>query len=194
AQREMNQVGAFEVGPRTVIAERRHARDDQGGVLPHQSVRAQTQPVELTARRRLQHDIGGGDERAELLAVALLTQIEHDRALPAVVLPEEQRALGIFAVLVEGTESPGGGSAGRLDLDDVGAEPRERQSTVFRLLVGQLDDTDAGERATAGNGTPVASFHEDSPISRCERGLQGGFYATRRSYRVPIRPRPVGTT
>src|SRR5207249_10288433 len=36
-----------------------------------------------------------------------------------------------------------------LHLDDVGAQPRQRQPTVLRRLVGKLDDADAGERPAA---------------------------------------------
>ena len=92
------------------------------------------------------------DERAEALAVLLLLEIEHDRALAAVVVPEEERALGTFLVLVERPDAARGIAAGRLDLDDVGAEPRKRQPAVLRLLVGQLDHADAGERAGARVG------------------------------------------
>ena len=71
-------------------------------------------------------------------------------------------------VLVEGADAARGAAAGRLHLDDVGAQPRQRQPAVLRLLVGQLDDADAGERARAGrvavgNGTLVLSLHDVSP-------------------------------
>src|SRR5207302_7938330 len=127
------------------------------------------------------------DERAERLAVALLMQVEDDRALAAVVLPEEQRAFGILAILVEGTDAPRGVPARRLDLDDVGAEPGERQPAGFRLLVGQLDDPTAGERTSHGALQSRRVGREPSP----------GFYATLRGadcsfkvalYAAPRRP------
>ena len=55
---------------------------------------------------------------------------------------------------------PPGGST----LTTSAPEPREREPAVLRLLVGQLDDADAGERAgtlrrSAGHGTLVLCCH-----------------------------------
>ena len=111
-QREVHQVRALEVGPGAMVAEGGRPRDDQRGILRHQRARSHPEPVELSPGRGLQEHIGGGDERAKPLAVFMLAQIEHDRALPAVVLPEEQGALGIFPVLVEGTDTARGAAAG----------------------------------------------------------------------------------
>jgi len=118
---EVHQVRVLEVGPRAVIAERRHPRDDQRGTLRHQRARAEPGRVELTPGCRLQQHVGGGDQRPEPILVFRLAQVEHDRVLSAVVLPEEQRALAIFPVLVEGPDAARGAAAGRLHLDDVGA-------------------------------------------------------------------------
>src|SRR5262249_36263177 len=93
--------------------------------------------------------------RAEAITVGGLGQVEHDRALAAVVLPEEQRALGILAVLIEGANPSRGVAAGRLHLDDVGAESRQRQPAVLSLLVRQLDDANARE----GAASFVSGFH-----------------------------------
>src|SRR4029453_2607416 len=90
-----------------------------------------------------------GDERAEPLAVRRGLQVERDRALAAVVLPEEQRALGILAILVERPDAARRAATRRLHLDDVGAQAREREPAVLGLLVGQLDHADAGERPPA---------------------------------------------
>ena len=149
AESQVDEVRALEVGPRAMVAERRDPRDDQRGMLLHQRAGAEPVSIELTARRRFQHHVGGGDQRAEAITICHLPQVENDRALAAVVLPEEQRALGIFAVLVERPDTARRIAAGRLHLDDVGAQPRQRQPTVLRLLVGQLDDADAGERSAA---------------------------------------------
>ena len=151
AEREMHQVRALEVGPRTVIAERRtRARRSAPGTARDQRRSRQPDLVELAARRRLEQDVGARDERAEALAIFRPLQVEHDRALAAVVVPEEQRALGIRAVLVERADAARGAAAGRLDLDDLGAEARQRQPAVLGLLVGELDDADAGEGTPAG--------------------------------------------
>jgi hypothetical protein len=166
---QVHQVRALEVGPRAMVTERGHPRDDQGGTLLHQRVRAEPAPVELAPRHRLQQHVGGGDQRAEPIPVRRLAQVEDDRALSAVVLPEEQRTLAILPILVEGSNAARGAAAGRLHLDDVGAQPRQRQSTVLRLLVGQLDGADACERTpagreVAGNRTRIRDFHGGSPI------------------------------
>ena len=110
-------------------------------VLPHAEL------VELTLRRGLEQDVGARDERTEALLVLLLLEIEDERLLAAVVIPEEERALGAFLVFVERPDLARGVAAGRLDLDDLRAQPRERQPAVFGLLVSELDDADAGKRA-----------------------------------------------
>src|SRR5262249_56098675 len=118
---EVDQVRAVEVSPRTRITERRCPRDDQGRTLAPERVHAQAETVQLSPRRRLQQDVGAGYQRAESVAVVPLVEVEHDRALPPVVLPEEQGALGTFAILVERTDASRGAATGRLHLDDVGA-------------------------------------------------------------------------
>ena len=50
---------------------------------------------------------------------------EHDRALATVVLPEEQGALRIFPVFVEGTDAARGAAARRFDFDHLGAQTRQ---------------------------------------------------------------------
>ena len=57
----------------------------------------------------------------------------------------------MLLVLVERPDAPRRVAAGRLDLDDVGAETREREPAVLGLLVGQLDDAYAGERPPGGS-------------------------------------------
>src|SRR5438094_395566 len=149
AERQVHQVRALERGPRTVVAERRRPRGDQRGKLAQERGHAEPERIELALRRRLQQHVGGGDQRAELILALRLTQVEHDGTLPAVVLPEEQRALRILSVLVKGTDAARGAAAGRLYLDDVGAQPGQSQAAVFRLLVGQLDDADPCEGTSA---------------------------------------------
>ena len=129
-------------------------------------VRAHAELVELTLRRGLEQDVGARDERAEALAILLLLEIEHERLLAAVVVPEEERALGVFLVLVERPDAARRVAAGRLDLDDLGAEAGQRQPAVLGLLVGELDDADAGEGAgfrggVLGNGTLLLCCHGD---------------------------------
>ena len=115
-----------------------------------QRLRAQPQRVELSPGRGLEQHVGGSEQRAKTVAIFLPTQIEHDRSLAAIVLPEEQGAFGVRLVLVERTDAARGTAAGRLHLDDVGAEARQRQPAVFRLLVGQFDDADTCQCPLSG--------------------------------------------
>src|SRR5262249_4737392 len=78
-------------------------------------------------------------------------------------------ALGIFPVFVEGTDAARGATTGWLHFDNIGAQTRQRQPAILRLLVGQFDDAQAGERTRAGRDiatdrTLVLYFHGDPPI------------------------------
>ncbi len=134
-EREMDEVRALEAGPRAIVTERSHPRDDQRRVLLHQGGGTEPVYVELPLGCRLQQHVGGGDQRAELLLVSRLAQVEHDRTFAAVVLPEEEGSLGIDHVLVEGADAARGATAGRLHLDHIGAQPGQCQPAVLRLLI-----------------------------------------------------------
>ena len=192
AESEVHQVRCLEVRPRAVVTKGRHPRHDEGGKLPQQCLSVQTQPVELSPRRGLQKHVGGRDQCAESVALCRLAQIEHDGALPAVVLPEEQRAFGVFTVLVEGSDTARGASAGGLHFDDIGAEPSQAQSTVFRLFVRQFDDSNAGERTApaprgAGRRVLVLRAHV-SPTSPALRACGPGRSRTRAPVSAPWPP------
>src|SRR5262249_50270704 len=140
-------VARLERAPGPVVAEGRHAGMDQSRKLTLQRRSAKTQRIELTLRRRLEQNVGGLEQRLKTLAVCLLLKIELDRALAAVVLPEEQRSLGVRLVLVERPDAARRAAARRLHLHDVCTEPREREAAIFGLLVGELDDPNARQRA-----------------------------------------------
>ena len=155
AERQMHEVGPFPVGPGARIAERRKARRDQGRVGFAQRLELQPEPGKVRPRSRVEQDVGRAGERSERCAVSFVSQIEHDRPLLPVVVPEEERALGIDAVAVERADRAGAVPPGRLDLDHFGAEPGEEQSRVFALLVCDLDDSHAGEhRGIRSRGRP----------------------------------------
>ena len=139
-------------------------------MLLHQRVRAQPERVELAPRRRFEQHVGARDERAEPLAVLLpgrrSSTIER---LPRLYCQKNSERSGSSPVLVERADAARGAAAGRLDLDDVGAEPGERQPAVLRLLVGELDDADAGERTSAGHG--VAGYGLRLPCRLSNRRL-----------------------
>src|SRR5262249_12463351 len=77
----------------------------------------------------------------------MAVKIEDDRAFAAIVLPEKQRAIRVWPVLVERSDGTCRVAAWRLDLDDIGSSPRKRQAAIFRLLVRHLDDPNARERS-----------------------------------------------
>ncbi len=168
AERQVDEIAGLEVAPRAVIPERRDPGVDQSGKLFPQRCRPQPQRIERSFRRGLQQNVGGGHQRPKTPGVALALQIQLDRALAAVVLPEEQGSLGIHAILVERPDAPRRASPRRLHLDDVGAEACERQPAIFRQLIGQLDDPDARQRAGARpaiGGWFLVCSHGFSPIA-----------------------------
>jgi hypothetical protein len=141
---------------------------DQRGEFFCKRFLAHADLVELAFRGGLEQDVGARDERAEAVLILLLLEIEHERLLAAVVIPEEERSLRICLVFVEGADAAGGVAAGRLDLDDLGTEARERKAAVLGLLVGELDDAYAGKRARARRaralcGTLLLCCHGDPP-------------------------------
>ena len=77
AHREMNQIGTLEMRPRTIVAERRHPRDDELGEFFQQRLLIQPKLAEFALRRGFQQNIRAGDQRAELRAILLLFQIKH---------------------------------------------------------------------------------------------------------------------
>ena len=54
----------------------------------------------------------------------------------------------MFDVVDERPDSSSGTTAGRLDLDDIGAETGEGQPAILGLFVGEFDDAYAGQVAT----------------------------------------------
>ena len=131
--------------PRARVAEGRHPRETTRGCSCIKASSPSPSPSSSP--------LGVDSSRTSALATRArnarglpLVQIEHDRALAEVVLPEEEGALGI-PVLVEGPDAAGGAAAGRLDLDDVGAQAGQRQpassacssaSSITRMPVRQV--------------------------------------------------------
>src|SRR5205814_7186809 len=130
AERQMNEVAALVVAPRPLVAERRDASMDERRILPGESVFAEADRFESTLRRRLEQDIDLSQKRPELLAVRLPIEIEYDRALAAIVLPEEQRAFRVRVVPVERPDAACRVATWRLDLEHISAQARERQPAI----------------------------------------------------------------
>jgi hypothetical protein len=150
----VHEVAAPEVRPRPVVAERRQPGPDQLGVPGPRRLR-----VEAPRRRGVDDHVGPGDQLAQAGPVGGVVDVEHDRALRAVVLPEEERPLGTLDVLGERPDAPAGRAARGLHLHHVGAEAGQHQAHVLGRLVGQLDDADAREVRRRG----IPSRHTGIP-------------------------------
>src|SRR5207247_3109293 len=101
----------------------RHAGVDQCRKPTLQRLGAKAQRIELALGRRLEQNVGGRQQRLKSLAVCLFLESQLDGALAAVVLPEEQRSLGIRLVLVERPDATRRTASRRLHFYDVCAEP-----------------------------------------------------------------------
>ena len=105
---------------------------------------AEAQPRHRVGADVVDEDVGGRDQRAQLLAVCLRLQVEHDRALVA-VHGHEQRAhvlgfgvLGAVALAV---------AAGVLDLDHVRAQIAQRLRRIGpEDELGQVEHADTVQR------------------------------------------------
>ena len=93
AQREMDQIGAVEILPRPVVAERRHPRDDQFGKALFQRRAIQTQRGIQRAATGIQQHVGAFQQAQQPFLTRLLPQVQHDGFFVAVVVPEEQRTI-----------------------------------------------------------------------------------------------------
>ena len=101
AKREVDQVGALEILPRPIVAERRHARRHQRRKARAQRGAIQSQCLVQRAAARIQQHVRAFQQAQHVLARQRLAQIEHHRLLVAVVVPEEQRAFQPRLVLQE---------------------------------------------------------------------------------------------
>ena len=85
----------------------------------------------------------------QVLALSGL-QAEGNAPLGGVVMPEKEAALTMGGVLQERPHGPGVVPAGRLYLDDLGAQVGHELAAEVALLVGQLQDSNT--RHGAGEG------------------------------------------
>src|SRR5205823_14066064 len=127
-------VGALELGPRPVIAERGHPRRYQRREARIERGAIEVQRLAECTTARIEQDIGTAEQTQQMLARGGLAQVEHDRFLVAVIVPEEQRALETRLVFEERSDPPCRITLGRLDLDDLGAEPCQQQPRIFGAL------------------------------------------------------------
>ena len=165
----MDEVGALEVGPRPVIAERRHPRGHQRREARVERGAIEPQHLVERAAARVEQDVGAAEQAQQMLAPARLAQIEHHRFLVAVVVPEEQRAFETRLVFEKRSDPPRGIALGRFDLDDLGAEPGQQQPGIFGALVGDLDHPEAGQHARSGIAHHFARSSRDPRVVKCRQ-------------------------
>src|SRR5205814_7652938 len=94
-------------------------------------------------------------------------QVEHNRFLVAVVVPEEQRVFESRLVREEWADEARRIAFGRLDLDDFGAKAGQEQPGIFGALVGDLDDAEPGQHARPGIPHHLA-WSARHPRLRCQ--------------------------
>ena len=144
----MNEIAAFEIGPRAGISERADPQIDQSRIGRSQSFEGEVPVGKIAARTRIQHDVGGGREPQERLLPVGLVEIDDDAALAEVVVPEMQALLRRRHIPAERPDSPRRFAFRRLDLYDVGAQACEHPAGILSRLVCKLEHSDAVEIST----------------------------------------------
>ena len=119
------------------------------------------EPVEVTARRRLQEDVAARQQVEQ--PPALRCGVDGQPALAEVVVPEIQAPVGVGNAPVERTDLPRGVAFGTLELHHVRAESGEQLPGVLAGLVRQLDYADAAQIA-AVHRTPVLFVCHNAPL------------------------------
>ena len=141
----MNEVAALVVRPGAVVTEGRHACNQQRWKARAELFYPEPETRQPATRRRIEQHVRAFDQREELFAAGLTLQIEHYRAFAKVVLPEEERTLGVYDVLVERADAPRRTPVRWLDLDNVCTQTREHATAVLALLVCNFHNADIRE-------------------------------------------------
>ena len=102
------------------------------------------------AAARVEQDVGAAEKVQQMLARGRLPQIQHNRFLVPVVVPEEQRAFETRLVFEKRADPPRGVAFRRFDLHHLGAQAGQQQAGIFGALVGDFDDPEAGQHARTG--------------------------------------------
>ena len=142
AQRQMDQVRAAVVGPRPIVAERRHPCAN----------RRYRQVVKRPARRRVQHDISRRGQPREIRPPSLRVKVKHDRPLAQPVVPPKQRALRPSLILIERPVPPRSRPARRLNHDHISPHPRKQPPRIRSQLIADLNDADAIQQCIFWHG------------------------------------------
>src|SRR5439155_718114 len=134
------------------LPERRDRGDDEPRVRGAERRRATAEPGQRAGRLALDEHVGAGGEAAERRRARGRPPVERDAALAGAVEPEEEAPLRALDALPEGRDRAQRGAAWRLDEDDVGAEAGEELPRKRALLIGEIEDADAVQRARHRRG------------------------------------------
>ena len=132
AHRRVDEVVGVPVAVVAGLAEIGDRRDHELRVAGQHVVRPEPERGERAGPRRLDPDVGRLEQRQQPLALGL--EVDRDAALVRVADGEREG------------QAARAGAAGGLDADDVGAEVGEEATARLALLVGHVDDAQAGER------------------------------------------------
>ncbi len=126
---------------------------DQARVVRQEPLRAELQALHRARRVVLDEHVGGLDQVEQRLAAGVGLQVEHHAALVGV---EHHELVGLDRLVRAEAQWL---TAGRLDLDDVGAQLCEQQPAVGAVVdLAQFEDPDA-----------VEGRHVASPVHLCAR-------------------------
>ena len=136
-----NEVGGEVVGLGTVLAKRSDGDVDECGIDLGKVDGAETARGHRSGVGGLDEDVGGGDKASQLALPLGGFEVELDAAAVAGVGGPVERLLAHGSAVEEGRNAAGGGAAGRLDQDHVGAQPGEDVAAEQAALVREVEDT-----------------------------------------------------
>jgi hypothetical protein len=142
AKREVDEVGAFEIGPRTVVPKRRHADHDQIREPPTELCLPEPETIKIAGLSGFQKHIRSGEQSEKLRLVGLEGRVEDDRPLSTIVVPEEQGSFRIGLIFVERPDRSARIAPRSFDFNNVRAKAGQEKSAIFDLLVGNLHHPD----------------------------------------------------
>ena len=129
------------------LAEAGYRRVDEVGALPAEVVVAEAAGAEGAGHVVLEDDVGAKGELAGAGAIGFLFEVEHERALRAVLGPEGNAGVRAGVAIELGRGAALHSAAGAFHLDDVGAKVGQELAAVSADLVGEFEDAKVRKRA-----------------------------------------------
>src|SRR2546428_6246648 len=153
----------------TVVAEALHGEIDQARVQGGERVVAEAHLLHPAGRLVLGHHVGLFDHVEEHGLALRVLEVERDALFVGV---EQEEVARVDTGLLGATVAPGLSLAGLLDLDDLGAEPRQHLGARRAgLELGEVQDADAVQRCA--HGLPPIPDHTAGTCRRALRILYG---------------------